>query len=220
MLIIDDSVDLNSAIKKNLVSNNYVVDSAYDGQKGLRMALSNEYDIILLDIMLPQMNGYKVLENIRKEGRTTPVIMITAKNDITDKVDGLELGADDYIQKPFNMNELIARIRALMRRSSICNYDSDKICYADIVLVSSAKKVIKDELQITLTPQEFSIIKYLIKNSSVVVPQNKISAACSKEEWDSDTVENYISGLRKKINYICSNVQILSIKGVGYKLCF
>lgn len=219
VLIIDDSVDLCNAISKNLNINGHEISMAHDGQTGLRMALSNEYDIILLDVMMPQMNGYTMLKKFRAEGRNTPVIMITAKDAICDRIEGLEAGADDYIQKPFNMDELTARMRALARRCSISNYESDTIRYADITFTLSSKKLIKNGLQITLTQSECNIIKYLIKNSSVVVPEEKITEECSLTENSGGNIGDIIDSIKRKLKFICSDIQIIFIRGIGYKLC-
>lgn len=218
VLIIDDAVDLNNTIKKILVNQHYEVDSAYDGKSGLRKALAKEYDIILLDIMMPQMNGYDVLRNLRKEGRETPVILITAKDDITDKIEGLDLGADDYLQKPFNMNELTARIRALTRRSNK-EERKDKLYYGDVVLDLSTLMLSKDEFQITLSAEEDAIFKYLVKNSEIIVPQEKLFAKCNISDSNESLLNSIIDRLKKILKYIGSRVQIIFIKGVGYKIC-
>ena len=220
VLVVDDSVELCKVIRKILLNHHYEVDCAHDGHAGLRMALSNEYDIILLDVMMPQMNGYRVLEKLRAAGRTTPVIMITAKNDVSDKIQGLELGADDYLQKPFNMNELTARMRALARRSNIYDYESDTLRYADISLVISTRKLSKDGLQITLSPQECEIMQYLIKNSDVIVPAEKLQTACRLGDAEEGTLPAYIECIQKMLQYICSKVNIFYIREVGYKLCY
>lgn len=220
VLIIDDSEDLCNSMRKYLQAHNYNVDCAYDGQKGLRKALSNEYDIILMDVMMPQMNGYEVLKRLKKEGRTTPVILITAKNDSSDMIEGLELGADDYIQKPFNADVLIARIRALARRSNIDDYDSDIIRYGDITLTVSARKLAKEDLQLTLGEGECELMKYLIKNSTVIVPAEKLVQISSQRDADEDKIQGFIENLIKALRFICSKVKIIPIKEVGYKLCY
>ncbi len=217
VLIIDDAVELSSVLKKLLEHQNYEVDTAYDGQTGLRKALSNEYGIILLDIMLPQMNGYKVLENLRKEGRTTPVIMITAREDMSDKISGLELGADDYLQKPFNMNELTARIRALARRSQI-NYKSDILTYADVKLNVPERILTKDTTDFTLSTQECDILSYMIRCSEVIVNTERLIEICTVEN-DEEKVSSYIKQIQELLSNAGSKVRLFYIKGLGYKLC-
>lgn len=218
VLIIDDAVDLNNTIQKILVNQNYEVDCAYDGKSGLRKALSNEYDIILLDIMMPQMNGYDVLKNLRKEGRETPVILITAKDDITDKIEGLDLGADDYLQKPFNMNELTARMRALTRRK-YKNDKSNEIYYADILLDLSSSKLSKGDLQITLSSYELIIMKCLINRSEIIVSPENLIDKCNLQQDGETDISTAVERLKKILKYIGSRVQIIFIKGVGYKIC-
>ena len=219
VLIVDDSVDLCSAIKKNLMNNNYEVDCAYDGKKGLRKALENNYDIILLDIMMPQMNGFKVLEELRKQQRAVPIILLTAKNDVSDKIAGLELGADDYIQKPFNIDELMARIRAVARRSNMNDYDSNIIKYADIILNKADQHIYTGELNSSLSAEECTLLQYLIKNSSVIIPCEKIIDVCFNSNADTQLIETLINRLKYKLLMIHSKVQIIFIKKVGYKLC-
>ena len=219
ILIIDDSEDLCNSIGRRLEFQGYSVDCAYDGQKGLRKALSNEYDIILLDVMMPQMNGYEVLKRLKNEERHIPVIMITAKNDISDMIEGLELGADDYIEKPFNADVLLARIRSIARRSKINDYDSDVLRYADITLTLGTRKLATDKLQITLGSNECDIMKYMIKNSTVIVSPEKIPEALNLTGIGRDAVEKCMESLVKRLCYICSRVKLIKIAGIGYKLC-
>lgn len=219
VLIIDDAVDLNNTISKILKNYNYEVDSAYDGKNGLRMALRNEYDVILLDIMMPQMNGYEVLKKLRAEGRITPVILITARDDINDKIDGLELGADDYLPKPFNMNELTARIKALIRRSNISNYEDDILQYADIILNSERKEIKKENAKVYITETECKIMKYLINHSEIIVSEEKLLYKGDLLPTESDTLNSYVSNLQRLFMVLNSKVRIIIIKGCGYKLC-
>ena len=215
ILIIDDSKELSDAVRKNLINCGFEAECAYNGQAGLRLALTNEYDIILLDIMMPEMNGFKVLEKLNKEGRKTPVIMISAKNELTDRIDALDNGADDYIQKPFNINELVARIKAVLRRSNLPIDDPDMFCYADITVDAPKKKIEKNGLGITLSDDEFAVLRYLIKNSSVIVSDKRL---CD-ERMDHDMIGNVIETIRRKLVFICSGIKIIFIKEVGYKLC-
>lgn len=219
VLIIDDSENLCDSIKKCLVGQGFSVDTAYDGKSGLRKALSNEYDIILLDIMMPQMNGYEVLKKLRLEQRRIPTVMITAKNDISDMIEGLELGADDYIQKPFNIDVLAAKIRAIARRTNIDGVDSDMFRYADFILTDSTHKLATDKLEITLNDCECELMKYFIKNSSVIVPPEKLTEI-SKTTDDEEKILSCADRLSKKLQYVCSKARILKINGVGYKLCY
>ncbi len=216
ILIIDDSHDLCNSIKKYLEYRNHEVDTADNGQKGLRMALTNKYDIILLDVMMPQMNGYEVLKKLKAEQRHAPVILITAKNDVTDMIEGLELGADDFIQKPFNIDVLIARMNAIARRSKITGYEGNILRYADISLNKLTRKLSTEQLQITLTKPECELMDYMIKNSSVIVPSEKLAEVSDI----GDKTDSYMENLIKRLRYLCSKVKIIFINGVGYKLCY
>ena len=218
VLIVDDAVDLINAVQKILINQNYDVDVAYDGKTGLRKALSDDYDIILLDIMMPQMNGYEMLKTLRKEGRETPVILITAKDGITDKIDGLELGADDYLQKPFNMSELTARIRAVTRRNQK-NDNKNEVYYSDICLDPSSSELSKEDLKISLSSNESEILKYLIKRSEVIVPQEKLMEICNLSSNEENVLLKTMERLQKILKYIGSRVTVIFIKGIGYKLC-
>lgn len=217
ILIVDDNEALCRAITKNLEYNGCLVDNAHDGKKGLRMALEKEYDVILLDIMMPQMDGHKVLKNLRAEGRETPIIMVSAKDGVDDNIESLDLGADDYVQKPFNMSILLAKIRAVARRAGKEQADSDTLQYSDFVLRLSNRKLEKNELQITLSSQECNIMKYLIRNSSVIVSEENLKRAEQNDK--NEKIGEIIENLVKKLKYICSSVKIITIKGVGYKLC-
>lgn len=213
VLIIDDAKELCTAVKKCLESRGYGVDTAYDGKSGLRKALTNEYDIILLDIMMPQMNGYEVIKKLRAEKRQVPTIMITAKGEVSDMVEGLELGADDYLQKPFNIDILTAKIRALARRSNLTDYDSDLVEYSDFSLRLSSRKLSTDKLEITLDDGECEMMKYFIKNSTVIIAPEKLEKVCEKP------ADGCVERLSKKLRYVCSDAKIIKINGIGYKLC-
>lgn len=220
VLIADDAKELADILKKTLECCGYSVDVAYDGQKGLRKALSNEYDIMLLDIMMPQMNGYEVLKRLKAEGRKIPVILLTAKNDVSDMIEGLELGADDYIQKPFNTDVLIAKIKAVARRSKIDDYESDIMRYADLTLTTSTRKLATDKLQITLSETECEVMKYFIKNSTVIIPPEKLLEVSKIKGNTKEKIYGCIKRLTGMLRYICSAVKIIDIKAVGYKLCY
>ncbi len=219
ILIIDDTVEFNNTISEILANHNYEVESAYDGKSGLRMALENEYDIILLDIMMPQMNGYKVLKKLRSAGRSTPVILITARDDIDDKIDGLELGADDYLSKPFNINELIVRIKAVTRRSKKEAADESVIYYADIALNTDAGEIIKEKSKIFINENECEIIKYLINHSEVIVPEKKLITKTGLQPDDTKKLNLCVNHLRNLLGMLKSKIKIIYIRDCGYKLC-
>ncbi|MBR0089472.1 MAG: response regulator transcription factor [Clostridia bacterium] len=220
ILVVEDEIHLAEALAQILKKNNYTVDVSNDGEDGLDNALSGIYDVIVLDIMLPKMNGLDVLENIRSEGFDTPVILLTAKNEISDKVRGLDSGADDYLAKPFNTEELLARIRALGRRRGEIVANTNPISFADITLNTQTLQLTSGANEITLTLKESELLEHLMLHKGLV---------CSKEQiieklWGFDSeaeanhVEVYISFLRKKLTFVHSKAAINTVRGVGYTL--
>ena len=220
ILVVEDEIHLAEALAQILKKNNYTVDVSNDGEDGLDNALSGIYDVIVLDIMLPKMNGLDVLENIRSEGFDTPVILLTAKNEISDKVRGLDSGADDYLAKPFNTEELLARIRALGRRRGEIVANTNTISFADITLNTQTLQLTSGANEITLTLKESELLEHLMLHQGLV---------CSKEQiieklWGFDSeaeanhVEVYISFLRKKLAFVHSKASINTVRGVGYTL--
>lgn len=219
ILIVEDEKALAEALGQILVKNNFSVDMVFDGEAGLDYILSDIYDVAVLDIMLPKMDGISILKEARKNKITTPIIMLTAKSELSDKVLGLDNGADDYLTKPFETQELLARIRALLRRKGEALGNND-ISFGDIILnlgscqLTGAKKFIK------LGLKEFQIMELLIKNPGQIFTKEKLI----EKVWgfDSDAeynnVEVYISFLRKKLNYLDSKVSIKTSRGLGYYL--
>lgn len=219
ILIVEDEFDLNMVISEMLTMEGYYVDSSYDGTDGLDNALSGIYDAIILDIMLPKKNGIEVLSEIRKNKINTPVLMLTAKSEIEDKISGLDNGADDYLTKPFNSKELMARIRALLRRREKI-YIDENLKFADITIDKSTHEIYKNEQKIKLTKKEYDIIELLILNKGKVVPKEDLTVKI----WGYDTdieynsIEVYISFLRKKLRAIESDVCISTVRGFGYTI--
>ena len=219
ILIVEDELHLAEALTQILRKNNYTVDSVNDGESGLDNALSGIYDLIVLDIMLPEMDGISILKNIRKEGISTPVILLTAKGDISDKVAGLDSGADDYLAKPFATEELLARIRALSRRKSEVLPDNT-LQYGDIELAPSTLKLSKGSKDVKLILKESELLELLILRKNAVTSKEliieKIWGFDSEVEYNH--VEVYISFLRKKLVFLNSDVIINTVRGVGYVL--
>lgn len=221
ILLIEDEKFLAEALVQILIKNHYSVDNVYNGEDGLDYALSGVYDVILLDIMLPKMDGLTVLKNLRKEDLITPVIMLTARSEIADKVAGLDSGADDYLPKPFDTEELLARIRALVRRKGEITSTNNTISFGDITLFPDLLKISTKTEEIKISAKEYNLLEYLIKNSQIVLSKEQII----EKVWgyDSDAADNhvevYMSFLRKKLAHINSEVNILTIRGAGYKLC-
>ncbi|MDD3223290.1 MAG: response regulator transcription factor [Clostridium sp.] len=219
ILLVEDELHLAEALAQILKKNNYAVDIDNDGEKGLDDALSNIYDTILLDIMLPKMDGLSILKNIRKEGISTPVILLTARGEISDKVEGLDSGADDYLAKPFSSEELLARIRAMSRRKSDVLPDN-ALRFGDLKLDMSTLKLTSEDKDIKLILKEAELLELLIKRKNLVSSKELII----EKIWgfDSDVeynhVEVYISFLRKKLVFLNSKVTINTIRGIGYIL--
>ena len=219
LLLVEDSIQLNKALTTVLKRNSYIVDSAFDGEEALLYIDQYKYDIIILDIMLPKINGLDVLKRVRTNKIDTPIIMLTAKSTTEDKIHGLDLGADDYLPKPFVVEELLARIRALLRRQP--NYEEEKdLTFGDIALDANNCCLINREKKVTLMNKELQIITLLMKANGNVVSQDTIS----KNVWDiesystSENVWVFISYLRKKLESINSKVKIKSIRYQGYYL--
>lgn len=216
ILIVEDEVSLADAITAILKKEQYFVDAVYDGRDGLDYALSGIYDLILLDIMLPKMNGIDVLREIRKNNISTPVMLLTARSEVSDKIKGLDCGADDYLTKPFNKGELLARIRALTRRKG--EIPSNELVFGDITLNQSTYELICGGLNVKLGAKEFRIIQMLMYAPGNIISKDefieKIWGYDSDAEYNS--IEVYISFLRKKLGAIKSTVQIKASRGIGY----
>jgi len=221
ILVLEDEKKINDIIVKTLKQEKYGVDSCFDGEEALDYIFSVEYDIILLDIMLPKKNGFEVMESMRKKGIKTPVLFLTARDQIEDRVKGLDLGADDYLVKPFAFEELLARIRVVLRKNSVSGEDSGNILkIANLTVDCNKHEVFRDEISIKLSAKEFSILEYMMRNKGRVVSKEKIE----EHVWDfdyeggSNIVEVYIKFLRKKIDNDFSPKLIHTIRRVGYVL--
>lgn len=219
ILVIEDEVQLADAVSEILKRNKYFVDTVYDGADGLDYALTGVYDCILLDVMLPKMNGFEVLSNLRQEKISTPVIMLTAKSEVEDKITGLDGGADDYITKPFNTNELLARIRATTRRKGEL-VDDNCISFENLKLMKNSCSIAYSENDIKLSLKEFQIMELLISNPHRILPKERIIEKIWGYESDVEynNIEVYISFLRKKLSTMCSDIQIKTARGIGYSL--
>ncbi|HWT75179.1 MAG TPA: response regulator transcription factor [Mobilitalea sp.] len=218
LLIVEDEIGLAEGLKAVLEKNGYSVDMVHDGRMGLEYSLSNIYDLILLDIMLPKMNGLNVLENIRKEKITAPVLLLTARSEVDDKIRGLDCGADDYLTKPFDTGELLARVRALTRRKSFIL--DNNLTFADITLNRNTQELLCNNSSIKLGQKEFQLIEILISNPNRIIPKETLI----EKVWGFDdnaeynNVEVYISFVRKKLTHLHTCVQIKATRGVGYSL--
>ncbi len=219
ILIVEDELKLAEALSQVLYKNRYGTDIATDGESGYDMAMSGIYGMILLDIMLPKMNGMDLLRRLRASGISIPVILLTAKDDLADKVNGLDAGADDYITKPFQSEELMARIRALSRRNSELIPET-VLSFSDVTLNLSTYELACGDRAIRLGLKEMGIAEMLIRSGKRIVPKEEILIKVWGYDSDAEynNVEVYISLLRKKLRHIRGSVSICTVRGVGYNL--
>jgi DNA-binding response OmpR family regulator len=218
ILVVEDEKKVASFLKKGLEQEYYTVDVAHDGRAGLDLSLTEEYDLIILDIMLPLLDGITLLREIRNAKLIVPVLMLTAKDSTEDKVDGLDSGADDYLAKPFALEELLARVRALLRRKE--KVKNLILSTEDLTLDTQTHKVKRSDVEIDLTPKEYSILEYLMRNKNHVVSRMKLTEHVYEYQFDPDTnvIDVYINKLRNKIDK-GSNQRILhTIRGIGYMI--
>lgn len=220
VLLVEDEVALAEAIAASLKKENYTVDVSYDGLDGLDQGLTGIYDVILLDIMLPKMNGVEVLRELRREKIITPVIMLTAKSTIDDKLNSFETGADDYITKPFHTKELIARIRAVSRRKG--EIEDAVIKFGDLALDTKLCEIscIETGQSMKLSAKEFQMLEYMLKNKRQVITKEQFIEKVWGFESDAEynSVEVYISFIRKKMSFIGCTTKIKAVRGIGYVL--
>ena len=220
ILLVEDTVQLNKALTTLLKRNSYLVDSAMDGEEALIFLKDYQYDVIILDIMLPRIDGLEVLRRARKQGIQTPIILLTAKSTVEDKITGLDLGADDYLPKPFSTEELLARIRALTRRKANVIKENKPIVYNDLELDEKNFTLKCGDKSVVLSQKEMQILMILIENKGNVVSLDTIT----RSAWDIEsysTNENvwvFISYLRKKMESIETKTKIKSIRYQGYYL--
>lgn len=218
LLLCEDEKELSNALKAILRHNNYTVDAVYDGEDALAYAEADQYDGIILDLMMPKMNGLEVLLTLRSHGNNTPVLILTAKSETEDKITGLDLGADDYLAKPFDTGELLARVRAVTRRST--GNAIDAITYGDLTLNKQSFELSTSKETIRLGGKEYGIIELLISNPASLISTEKVMERVwgYDSEAEINVVWVYISSLRKKLAQIGSTVEIKASRGLGYTL--
>ncbi len=218
ILIVEDEKKVASFIKKGLEEEYFAVDIAYDGKEGLKLITSEEYDVIIMDIMLPYLDGISLIKEIRNRNILTPVLMLTVKDSLNDKVEGLNSGADDYLTKPFAFEELLARLRALLRRNEKSKTSILKV--GDLVLDLQSHKVLRNNQEIILTPKEYSILEYLMRNSNKVISRTKLIEHVYDYHFDTETniIDVYINKVRTKIDNNFDKPLIHTIRGIGYIL--
>ena len=217
LLIAEDTVDLNRVVTAMLTHSGYEVDSVLDGQAAIEKVRENSYDAVILDIMMPRKDGLSVLKDMRTENIRVPVLMLTAKSEVDDRVAGLEAGADDYLSKPFAMKELLARIKAMTRRREV--YNSEKLQYLDLTLEANTLEL-SAENSIRLSLKEFELMQLFIVHAGKLLEEEFILSHVWNKEPDatSDTVYLYVNYLRRKLSGIVSQVTISGERGKGYLL--
>lgn len=216
ILVVEDEKDLNSVISRHLKKNNFSVDSVFNGEDALDYLSYENYDLVILDIMMPKISGYQVIKELRTKKNDTPVLMLTAKDSIDDKVKGLDSGADDYLVKPFDFNELLARIRAIVRRKY--GNISNQIVIEDLILDLAKKTVTRNNINIDLTAKEYEVLEYLMQNKGHILSREQIREHVWDFDYDgeSNIIDVLIKNIRKKID-IDSSKQLISTKrGLGY----
>jgi len=223
ILVVDDEQNMRTGLKDNLEFEGYEVDTANDGEQGLKKILDNSYNLIILDVMMPKKSGFDVCKEVRKAGITTPVILLTAKGDEIDKVVGLEIGADDYVTKPFSLRELLARVKAILRRGEnlMMNESAREVKIGKLEINFNGYKATSKNKDVQMSHKEFEILHYLWRRRNSTVSRDDLLT----EVWGYDenpatrTVDNFILKLRQKIEVDSNHPQIiLTVHGIGYKL--
>ncbi len=218
ILIVDDDRRLVGIIRRGMLEEGYAADAAYDGEEGEYLAEINPYDLIILDIMMPKKDGVQVCRNLRAKGINTPILMLTAKDAVEDRVKGLDAGADDYLVKPFAFNELAARVRALLRREA--KTKSPELRVGDLVLNTVTRQVRRGNREIELTTKEYAILEYFMRHPNAVITRTMIEEHAWDYDFDSfsNLVDVYIRRLRRKIDIEGEESLIQTVRGAGYRL--
>ena len=219
LLIVEDNKDVSDFLKVSLKNECFAVDVASDGEKGCFLALTNDYDLILLDYVLPKKDGRQVCEEIRNAGKTVPILVLSVRSEVATKADILNIGADDYLTKPYSFEELLARIKALLRRPK--QIESEVLRIDDLILDTKKHLVKRGKKEIYLTHKQFMLLEYLMKNQGMVLSRGMIMEHVWDMEGDlfSNTIETHISALRRKIKSPQKRKLIQTVPGRGYKIC-
>lgn len=219
ILIVEDETKIAEYLQKGLTENGFIVDISHNGEDGLHLARNHEYDLIILDIMLPKLDGFSILKKLREDNETVKVLYLTARSDVDDKVRGLELGADDYLSKPFSFSELLARVRTLLRRSNQTNSNTS-ITIADLHIDILKHKATRENQRIDLTPKEFALLVLLAQRRGEVLSRTFISEKIWDINFDSDTniIDVSIRRLRQKVDDPFAKKLIHTVRGLGYTL--
>lgn len=218
ILIVEDERRLAETLVQIMAEHKYSADAVYDGESGFDYAMSGIYDVIILDVMLPKRDGFSIVRDMRKQRNATPVLMLTARDEISDKVTGLDCGADDYLTKPFSPDELMARIRALSRRQG--EVLSNELTFGDLSLNLSAYSLQCGSKSVHLGFKEFEVLRLLMTNASMVMPKEDLLVKVwgTESNAEDNNVEVYISFLRKKFAFLGSHVSVTAVRKIGYRL--
>jgi DNA-binding response OmpR family regulator len=218
ILVIEDNHRLSSSLAANLTHEGYSVDTAYDGQEGQDLAELTPYDLIILDILLPKKDGLQVCRDLRRRRIQTPILLLTARDSVDDRVRGLDCGADDYLVKPFAMRELLARLRALLRRQS--PYTNGRLEMGDLVVDPVTYTVEREGRPIDLTPKEFALLEFLLYHPNQVVTRELIEQHIWNYDFESESnvIDVYVRRLRRKIDDPFATKVLTTVRGVGYRL--
>lgn len=218
ILVVEDTKDLNKLIVKTLSKNGYSADGCFNGEEALQFIAGAEYDAILLDVMMPKMDGYQFVSLIRERGNETPVLFLTARDAIEDRVKGLDLGADDYLVKPFDFDELLARIRAMTRKRS--GVKTNRFTLDDLVVDVEKRAVYRSGIEIQMLPKEFTLLEYMIRNQGIVLSREQLEDRIWNYEYSgsSNNIDGYMSRIRKKIDGSDRPKLLHTVRGVGWVL--
>lgn len=218
ILVVEDERKVASFIRRGLEEERYIVETASDGEEGLRLAKENVYDAIVLDVMLPRLDGYSVLRALRASGNPTPVLMLTARGTTEDRVQGLDLGADDYLSKPFHFEELAARLRSILRRS--LPEKTTKLTCGDLTLDLVSHFAYRNGKEIELTTKEYALLEYFMRNKERILSRSMIMQHVWKHNFDpeSNIIDVYVKRLRQKIERPDQVQMVQSVRGVGYRM--
>jgi DNA-binding response OmpR family regulator len=218
LLVVEDETRLAAALQRGLQAEGFAVDVAHDGESGLQLAREGSYDAIVLDVMLPRLSGYRVVQALRADENWVPVLMLSAKDGEYDQADGLDVGADDYLTKPFSYVVLLARLRALLRRGA--PERPAVLSCGGLELDPASRRVARDGTEIALTPREFALLEYLLRRSDEVVSKTEILEHVWDQYYDGDpnVVEVYVGYLRRKIDVPFGRRSLVTVRGAGYRL--
>ncbi len=217
VLVVEDERRMAGALQRGLQAEGFAVDLAYDGEEGLHLARVGDYDVVVLDIMLPRLSGYNVCKRLRAEENWVPILMLSAKDGEYDMADGLDLGADDYLTKPFSYVVLVARLRALLRRGS--RRRPSVLTAGDLTLDPASRRVTRGAAEVELTPREFALLEYLMRHHDEVVSKSEIlEHVWDTYDTDPNVVEVYVGYLRRKIDAPFGRNALKTVRGAGYRL--